>query len=141
VQLEGLSLSFQELFLVIGRERRAGFLQSGILDFSAFTRLAPESVGSSFCRLSHSSTPLLGNFYRLVPSLTNSAGEASRGIAFCRWLVRVFPFERRTFHAKRDREFRVNLPTIFTLEVCEEDFFDTFNSVLSVRDGIEGDGC
>jgi len=45
------------------------------------------------------------------------------------------------FYAKRDGELRVDLSTIFAPEIREENLFDTFNRILSVRDGIEGDGC
>ena len=43
------------------------------------------------------------------------------------------------FYPKRDGEFRVDLPTVLVLEVREENVPDTLDSILCVRDGIEGD--
>jgi len=45
------------------------------------------------------------------------------------------------FDAKRGREFRVDLPTVLTLEAREENLFNTFDIISSIRDGIEGDSC
>jgi len=45
------------------------------------------------------------------------------------------------FYTKRDGEFRVDLPTVLALEFREENFLNTFDRILGVRDGIEGDSC
>ena len=45
------------------------------------------------------------------------------------------------FYPKRDGEFGVGLPTVLVLEVREENVLDTLDSILRVRDGIEGDSC
>ena len=45
------------------------------------------------------------------------------------------------FYPKRDGEFGVDLPTALVLKVREENFLDTLDSILRVRDGIEGDSC
>jgi len=44
-------------------------------------------------------------------------------------------------HTKCVGEFRVNLPTIFALEIREENFIRTSDSILSVRNDIGGDHC
>ena len=45
------------------------------------------------------------------------------------------------FYPKCDGEFGVDLPTVFVLEVREENFLDTLDTILRVRDGIERDSC
>ena len=62
-------------------------------------------------------------------------------MALGRRFAGYLPFEGCAFYAKRDREFRIDLPTIFVLEVREEDFFETFDGILSIGDDIEGDSC
>ena len=117
----------------------AGLLWGGILSLFVGPRTATCRVSDPLRCLLQPLALFLDSFQRPTPSLGNPASETGTGIAFGWRFVGLLPLKRCVFYP--DGEIGINLLVILVLEVREEYILDAPDSILCIRDGVEGDSC